>query len=576
MNSQVQNETKQYYCPFCSQEIIPEEVLFVDNDWNIGGIVESEHDPQRFEKLESRVLRFTNQVTADGKKIELQSRPIYRYHRWHKPTKENLPWQEPIEVNIKGNSPFPEKIKILRGNGLTPKQLMGAEKAPWENETKEDAPVPAEEEKKEKSLAAMMKATIAAQVSNKVETENTNNADENYASIRKILTEKACPHCHSILPEKFGVAAMHRIMMLGGTRSGKTTYMVAAANLLKNQSGLPLGVISGCTIAKESERYFNFLIECMEYGKLETTPLDNASVTRFVFPIVVNVTALNEAQEEHEFILIINDIPGEAMRDKDFLMNYCGLLEADAGIMLIDPLQFVPALDTKREMAREDLQQRQGSEAAIDDSMVKKHLEQQFTPYPFLETFKYVKAMIAENDFYNLRCFSMVLNKFDLLYAGRTPFIDQNVANSLTRIHGIHNLGQIKGSTSQAQSQHDDGIDLDLIASISRQVVGIIEGRLRFKNYSTSLAPIGMKTGEVVTLCTSVRNWNAAEGNFFNPIVDGKAEAEDIIGFRLLEPILYVLAKTGLLITKQSGFEPEPELESEPPRGWWKRLFSKD
>lgn len=336
MSSSMNTETTKYYCPFCSKEIKPEEVLFADEDKMGSGENEKEYDPRRFQNFESRVLSFNNVNTPDGDVIGMALRPKYLYHRWKKPA-NGLPFMEPESISSSKRSPFPEDITIERSNGMTPKQLSGEEPAPWESDkiVKEE---PQKEPEKKETFASMLMAMAGGQT---IQQEKTESSAKNYENIHLTLAEKVCPHCHCVLPENFGELETYRVAMLGGTRSGKTTYMVAAANLLRQQSGLPSGVITSCTICKESERYFEFLIKCMEYNKLAATVLDDTTVIRFVFPIVMNVTTLRDDGSEHEFILIINDIPGEAMTDKTFMMNYPGLCMTDAAIMLMDPIPSV-------------------------------------------------------------------------------------------------------------------------------------------------------------------------------------------------------------------------------------------
>lgn len=568
MSKPMNAEAVKYYCPFCSKEILPKEVLFADEDKNASLISESEYDPQRFNDFESRVLSFSDVNTPDGGIVSMEPRPVYRYHRWTKPDGD-LPYQEPISVSVSDKSPFPEDITILRSNGMTPKQLSGKEAAPWAVVEKAEE-TPKEPEKKESTAAMLRKAVMGAQTAKQEETENNSKI---YKNIELTLTEKVCPHCHCVLPENFGELETYRVAMLGGTRSGKTTYMVAAANLLKQQNGLPSGVINSCTISKESARYFDFLIKCMEYNKLAATVLADQTVIRFVFPIVMNVTTVDDTGSEREFILIVNDIPGEAMENKTFLMNYPGLCLADAAIMLMDPMQFVTAVTMKNQLARSDLEMLHNTGEAIDENDVKAHRVAQFTPYSFGDTLDSVKRMITDNKFTNLSCFTLVLNKLDLLYAGENPYIDENVAPYLSYIHGIHHLSRIGDSADPAQSQHDDGVDLELIRRINNQVVYLIQNRLRFTGYESAIRPMADITGEIMTLCTSVRTWNKSKNNFCRPTDEnGKAEAETIIGFRLLEPLLYVLARMGLVRTKEHVDVVVEETE----KPWWKKIFSRD
>lgn len=548
MSNQVHDAAEhpyRFYCPFCSHGFEPEDVLFVDEDKNAPLVNESEYDPQRFRDFESRVLTFPAVETADGV-IDMELRPVYKYHRWKKPANNDLPFQEPIDVTMSQNSPFPSDITVLRRNGMTPKQLVGDEAAPWAVAHIDSAQK--EEPVKKEALTDMLRKAMMGDTSSKQQEAKD---AVTFEDARMTLVNMACPHCHSVLPEGFGELETYRIAMLGGTRSGKTTYMVAAANLLKHQSGLPMGLISSCSISKESARYFDFLIKCMEYNRLAATVLDDNQVIRFVFPIVMNLEAVDDEGNARKFILIINDIPGEAMTDRTFMMSYPGLRLADAAIMLMDPMQFIPAVTTKMGLAKDDLKLIHGGHD-VDEEMVKNYLAANYTPLSFGETLSSVKKMVVDSKFDKLHDFVLVLNKLDLLYAGEHPIIDEKTAASLSHIHGIYNLGAIDDSPDPSRSQHDNGVDMELIRNIDRQVVYLLEQRLRFSSYRVTLRDIEAKTGESVTLCTSVRNWNAAQDNFCRLADEsGKVEANTIIGFRLLEPMLYVLARLNLVRTKE-------------------------
>lgn len=549
-----EEQMSHYFCPFCSKEILPQDILFADEDKTASVHNDPDYDPVRA-KFEQQVLTLSDVITPEGGKITMELRPVYKYHRWTQPSGENLSFQEPLSISRSSKSPFPQDITILRSNGMTPKQLSGEEKAPWLIVEKEDVEKPKEPEKRESVASRLRKEMLGVPVT-KSEVPEINH--KLYADMEMTLTEKACPHCHSILPYNFGELETYRVAMLGGTRSGKTTYMVAAANLLKQQNGLPSGLISSCTISTESARYFDFLIKCMEYNKLAATVMDDKILIRFVFPIVMNITSVCEGGGEKEFILIINDIPGEAMTSPDFLMNYPGLRQANAAIMLMDPMQFVSSPTHKETLAKEALKliHGDGEDPALND--VKAHLTAHFTPHPFGQTLNNVKKMITDSKFPNLSCFTLVLNKLDLLYAGDNSFIDEKIAHDLSHIHGNYQLGAI----DPTKTQHDDGMDLELIRGINGQVVYLIEKRLKFTSYTQTLQSIAEITGDIITLCTSVHNWNAAENKFFRPAdANGKAEAETLLGFRMLEPLLYTLAKLSLVRTKEPvKIEEEQEL----------------
>lgn len=546
-----------FYCPFCAGQFRAEDVLFVDED-QTGRSSNEVDDPKHFDFLK-RVISFTNVTGVNGEQIQMESRPTYKYHRWTKPQDETLPYQEPVQIS-RGNGLIPEDITVYRSKGLTPKQLTGEESAPWERITAEKEGIQAKPEKKQ-SAGEMLKQMMLNQqgTQNAAKTEQSIMPDD----VTKVLTEKACPNCHCILPEMFGSVPTYRIAMLGGTASGKTTYMVAVANLLNHMSQLPAGVINACNISIESKRYFNYLIKCLENDKLASTPLEETSYIRFVFPIVMSMTTVSDdGNSERDFILIINDIPGEAMEDKSFLMSYPGLLSANAAIMLLDPFQFIGSGSRKTELIKKDLEML-GED--ITETNIEDH-RASFTPTTFDKTQTNIKSMLSNGKFSNLSSFIMVLNKLDLLYGGEKPYIDVEKDDTLRCINGQNDL----------EVQHHDGMDMGFIDDLSNQVVYLIENKLGYSTYHTALNSMNAyTTAPIKTLCISIRGWDAGAGEFRSERDSNNfMDSSEITGFRMLEPLLVSLAQLKLIRTKDP-VESEMEEPEKPKMGFFRRLFRK-
>lgn len=555
----MENNDNIYYCPFCAGSFRAEEVLFVDEDKTGTVTNESEYDPEQFE-FQQRIVSFNNTTEWDGKTpIQIENRPKYKYHRWHEVG--SLPFQAPISFN--GPSAIPDDIIVYRSKGMTPNQLSGKEPAPWEHVTRvaeeEKPPEPETKVSKGEALRNMLLSGMANQQKAQAAAavEQTIMPDD----VQKTLTNKACPRCHCLLPDLFGSVPTYRISMLGGTASGKTTYMVAVANLLDKMSGLPSGVINGCQISAESKRYFDYLIKCLEHNKLSSTALEESTFIRFVFPIVLNMTTVtDDGFGERQFILIINDIPGEAMESKDFLMTYPGLLATNAAIMLLDPVQFA-GTQRKKAMIQSDME---AIHLDTADTDVYNSHARSFTPTTFDKTLGHIKAMLVQDKFSQLSSLTMVLNKIDLLYGRKSNVLDVNKDAALKNVNGQNELNE----------QHRDGMDMVFVQELSRQVEHIIEKKLEYSTYTTALRPMVQNLQHMVyTLCISIRSWNAGKGNF-DTLRDehGYVNASEIIGFRMMEPLLVSLVHLGLVRTKEHE---EPEPEETVKKGFWSRLFGR-
>lgn len=552
-----------FYCPFCADEFRAEEILFVDEDM-IGTVAnESEYDPAQY-KLMQRIVTYQETTKENNEnRIQMERRPKYKYHRWH--AVDNLPFYKPIDIIFPKEyaSPIPTDILIYRNKGMTPKQLSNDEPAPW---AQTSAVVEEEEEKTSEQENKISTGNVfkdmflngMANQQNNVQTavvEQSIMPDE----ATKRLTKKACPRCHCLLPDKFGAIPAFRIAMLGGTASGKTTYMLAVANLLEQMSGLPAGIINGCQLSTESKRHFDFLIKCLEHDKLGATKKEDATIIRFAFPIVMNMTTVtDDGQNEREFILIINDIPGEGMEEKDFLMSYPGLLKANAAIMLIDPVQFTGG-DKKKKMIQGDME---AVGRNPDDPKEYKDYALSFTPITFDKTLNNIKSIIVGERFKELKSLTMVLNKLDLLYDKKCQVLDVIADKSLRCVNGQNDLNM----------QHEEGMDMEFVQQMSRQVENyIIENKLQCKTYSTSLKQMREKLPEpIYTLCISIRCWVQGKGAFDSLRRDGFIDKTEIIGFRMMEPLLVSLANLHLVRTKEHT---EPEIDEELRIPWWKRLF---
>ncbi len=561
-------EEQMLYCPFCSHQIAPQDILFVDVD-QLANIDNETYDPE-FIKFNRRVLEIRPVNTPDNQIIQMEARPVYKFHRWTQP-EGNLPFAEPLHISMSPDAPFPDDIRVFRSKGMTPRQLAGDDPAPWAKVSSVETEASAEAEKSDErdkpiSVSDALRSMIISGTANKQEEQEEAPISAMPDDATMTLTNRACPHCHCVLPEGFGRLPVYRVSMLGGTASGKTTYMTAAANLLSNRRGLPTGVIRRCSVCKESKRYFDFLIRCLEYNKLDATVKDDLYTVQFVFPIVLNVTTVGESEngesQEKEFILIINDIPGEAMDDDDFMLEYPGLTQANAAIMLMDPFQFIESIDAKKELARNDLAMlRKNTDFTAED--VQNH-RNRFTPSDFSGTLGTCEGMVCNGKFLHLTSFTFVLNKLDLLYGGNEPFVNVDRDHQLTCINGQYDLN----------AQHAGGLDLDFIERLSNQVVYLIEQKLGYGEleYTRTIEPIATRLKPVYTMCISIRSWDQGQAKFTIASDEfGRTDAENIIGFRLLEPLLYSLYALGVVRSKAVP----PSEEEDVPKGLLRRILDK-
>ena len=148
-------------------------------------------------------------------------------------------------------------------------------------------------------------------MNNKKAAEEQTETEEDSDTV--IITTRLCPKCHMTLPKGFASERIRRVGLIGGSRCGKTTYMVVAAKYIKDVFGLAgegmnLGTVE---YVPESKKYLDRL-----YGEHLTmageggTPAENSGLMDPpVFPIAVHIRPTNHAYAP--FYLVFQDIPGE-------------------------------------------------------------------------------------------------------------------------------------------------------------------------------------------------------------------------------------------------------------------------
>lgn len=163
---------------------------------------------------------------------------------------------------------------------------------------------------------------------------------------------RVCPVCHMSLIDGFDSDPVVRIGLLGGSRSGKTTFMVVASKYLKERfaGNGDLDVhLAGVRFAEESKRFVDRLYK----DGIMATVKDEVNLQMKdppVLPVMIRVTPNNK--EYRPFIVILQDIPGEYMdpdAETEELLACSGIKESTDLIMFIDSNHFVETRQRKRD-----------------------------------------------------------------------------------------------------------------------------------------------------------------------------------------------------------------------------------
>lgn len=134
--------------------------------------------------------------------------------------------------------------------------------------------------------------------------------------ITLLSSVRLCPKCHMSLPEGFASEEIRRIGLLGGSRCGKTTYMVVACKYMENYLGLLSGGLDlgEVTFLQECNECLKKLYDSQRKAKEgASSTMQDASliVEKPVFPIIAHITPSDKNYEP--FYIIMQDIPGEYM-----------------------------------------------------------------------------------------------------------------------------------------------------------------------------------------------------------------------------------------------------------------------
>ncbi len=185
--------------------------------------------------------------------------------------------------------------------------------------------------------------------------EEEKDSDEESKDLTVISSVRLCPHCHMTLPDDFSTQEVRRIGLLGGSRCGKTTYMVVACKYMEEYLGLLSGGLDlgDVRFLDECNTYLNKLYENQKNAAgAVATQMDNESgisKEKPVFPIIAQIKPTNSAYKP--FYVIIQDIPGEYMlpENRDKLINSAIPQSTDLiSLVDINSLTWTPMKDTHK------------------------------------------------------------------------------------------------------------------------------------------------------------------------------------------------------------------------------------
>ncbi len=158
-----------------------------------------------------------------------------------------------------------------------------------------------------------------------------------------ISAERLCPCCHFTLPQGFATNKVIQVGLLGGSRSGKTTYMAVVTEYLRRKMG---SLNSGLELAR-----VELLPECLKYQEAlylsqrdalgaRATPIVGDEKDQMVMPLIIYLTPMDTSYQP--FFLVFQDIPGEYLKpiNERYLIN-SNIPKSNDLILLVDINHFI-------------------------------------------------------------------------------------------------------------------------------------------------------------------------------------------------------------------------------------------
>ena len=353
-----------------------------------------------------------------------------------------------------------------------------------------------------------------------------------------ILTYRICPECHNDIPSEYFTcdpANRHEIALAGSTAAGKTQFLTVGLRELTSSFERTLHQGS-CELSGPSKKFHEMYLN--EYSGNEGTL--NATPTTFpIFPFVLSVTG-NAGNGTafftfHDCAGEYSDAAASGARGSNlasYFFNKTSFGEADILLVMLDSTQFFG-----KNVKLAD------NEGACDK--------------PYLEALKPLKKYGIGK---NIKTAIAVVTKCDGIF-GRPEYIHANTAA------GVADCMEM---VSSDMSAHTKAVDTGLIDRVEREMLNLLNGSVGEDVKQELSKELGGKEFKVLPVSTYVRTM---DGNGSVKLTKD-LNAEDG-HFRLIEPLLYMFWKTGIVNGEEkamSGNAPVWE-DTEKREGWIKRLF---
>lgn len=373
------------------------------------------------------------------------------------------------------------------------------------------------------------------------------------------LANCCCPRCHSVLPRNYlnKEENVCRVALLGGSRAGKTQYLLAAYQNMAAYLATVYQLASSVKIDEVGKRIMEHLYE--EFKKnnyIGRTPME------YIRPIVLTIS-----QSTEDKYLVLYDVPGEVFMDK-----YVNQMLKHEGVMrLADTLLIVAdsAGQVFSKLKNNILNQGSNDENSMIEALVKEapegdaqgHAEQHSGEGEDAQTCMelslndmiinystYAQTMRRDEqgNFRPYKVLGLLLTKFD-------KAIDRKAASFLERPL----LKCVMGADFEEDmhtSVHYKGVDMDAILSVHHELRQMIEqdrGDAILCDDILKTIREQMKKEPIVFGVSTYERMNETEG--FRECMEASLNRH-----RVLDPFFYLLAEQNF-VEQKGNTEKMPE-----------------
>lgn len=184
--------------------------------------------------------------------------------------------------------------------------------------------------------------TIEKKVNDKIYFDKLVFDKENFKTSFYETDVRLCPHCHNVLPDRFGIRKSLSISMVGYTNAGKTVFLTALINALQHNKNIratliPVGQENDYT--STIDRYMNEI-----FVKRTLPDATHSKQPPLVYVYTYKYKIKNDKNEienvQNSINLIFYDIEGEACTSVEKLRKEGNNIRHSDGIIyLLDPIR---------------------------------------------------------------------------------------------------------------------------------------------------------------------------------------------------------------------------------------------